>query len=95
MDSLSLSSPPRVLRRLARGLAGGATRRDTHTMLWMCSHIRRNRRMLPEKTKKGQRITFKIEVLSTSAAEDKEYLLRFFSLSFPCTLQVIFITTYK
>ena len=47
MDSLSLSSPPRVLRRLARGLAGGATRRDTHTMLWICSQIRRNRRMLP------------------------------------------------
>jgi hypothetical protein len=47
MDSLSLNSPPRVLRRLARGLAGGATRRDTHTMLWICSQIRRKRRMFP------------------------------------------------
>ncbi len=47
IDSLSLRSPARALRRLARGLAGGATRRDTHTMLWMCSQIRRNRRMLP------------------------------------------------
>ena len=43
---LSLSSGPFCARRDARGDAGGA-RRAAHTMLWMCSQIRRNRRMFP------------------------------------------------
>lgn len=44
---LSLSSGPFCARRAARGDAGGA-RRAAHTMLWMCSQIRRNRRMFPD-----------------------------------------------
>ena len=38
---------PEVTRRWARGELGGRGRRTTDTTLWVCSQIRRNRRMLP------------------------------------------------
>ena len=42
---------PEVTRRWARGELGGRGRRTTETTLWVCSQIRRNRRMFPENTK--------------------------------------------
>ena len=39
---------PEVTRRWALGEEGGGGRRITDTTLCVCSHIRRNRRMLPD-----------------------------------------------
>ena len=46
-ELLSLISWPFPVLLCARGEAGGA-RRAAHTILWMCSQIRRNLRMFPE-----------------------------------------------